>query len=553
MSHGPLASGKHNPQVAWLTVVLFLFMLVMALVPAIKVTAGLPWGSVIDFHRDESFVRALLEGHYGEDPTYLGEFMWYPPLITWLESFLVVLTGLPVSTVIVQMGPYANLLAPTTFFIMAWYFFGPARAALITAAYLFFSVGQEPGYAVATYSARIIPVSFCQAFFYIGLILVHRAFQGVRPGRSLAAGFFAGITFLAHPAPALLLVLIIVACTVVAMSGSFRKKDRKALRDRAMASLIAGAAFLVATLPLTYYILGHYGLHTINRSGFLFTYYVLSLHESALFLHYNLSLFNLLGLAGLVFLAIRRQDGDLSPDARRIVLLWMLFSTGLFLYSYFISVLDHKYGIALPGTVPSFHYFFYLKGALAVLAGLLVWHLFAWTWKRVRRMDDAASLAGRTKPVLVLFALVALACSLAYPSYATRRDLWVNHNRDKAFLDDHDSLEMAERASQLLPWDAVVLCDEMLGSWPMLPTARHVVITASTFGNPYVDQHERATDGHRMLLGMQQPLNDTDGLVAKYGVTNLLITRDDLARMPLAKQWFPKELHGNARYVLLGR
>ena len=73
---------------------------------------------------------------------------------------------------------------------------------------------REPGWAVPTYSPRLIPVSFCQWFLYIELILIDRAFRTTRIGPSILAGAGAGISFLAHAAPALISVLIIFLFTM---------------------------------------------------------------------------------------------------------------------------------------------------------------------------------------------------------------------------------------------------------------------------------------------------------------------------------------------------
>lgn len=540
-------------QVQWLAIMFFLFMLVLAFIPAIRSVSGLPWGSVIDFHRDESFVRALLEGHYGEDPTYLGDHLWYPPLLTWIESALVAIAGLPPSTIIVQMGPYANLLAPITFFLMAWYFLGAGHAALSTAAYLFFSVGQEPGYAIATYSPRLIPVSFGQVFFYLEIILVDRAFRSTRLMPSLWAGAGAGIAFLAHPAPALIAVLIFAGYTAVDVIRAFRQGDKAHIRRRISASFLAGAAFLVTTLPITWYIIGHYGMHTINRAGFLFTYYALTLHDLGLFLNYNLTFFSIIALLG-AWLVWRRQGQDtMAPGSRRMLLSWLLISLVLFAYSYTVSVLDKHAGLSLPGTVPTFHFFFYMKATMALFAGIAGWELFAWAWRLVTRTSSCTPLALQPKPALVLFSITALACTLNYPSYATRRDVRLSHNRDRAFLENNPGIEVAETLGTLLPWGAVVLCEIKHSGWPVLPTARHVVATESTFGNPYVDQRQRETDNALLLQGMRAPRGDTRGLLEQYGVTNLLVSPEELEQMPLAHGWFPQQVFRNDGFVLLGR
>jgi hypothetical protein len=87
----------------------------------------------------------------------------------------------------------------------------------------------------------------------------------------------------------------------------------------------------------------------------------------------------------------------------------------------------------------------------------------------------------------------------------------------------------------------------------MLPTARHVVSTASTMGNPYLDQSQRQKDNALLLLGMQAPRPDTKELLDKYSVTHLLVRPSDLPLMPEISHWFPTEVFRNNGYVLLAR
>ena len=132
MSTLPADTEHEKHGVAVLSVLMFLFMFVLAVFPGLKAVEGLTWGASVDFHRDASFVRAVVEGHYGEDPTYLGGSLWYTPMVGWLEALVVWMSGLSVDQVLVQMGAYTNLLAPIAFFIMAWYFFGPVRAVVLS-------------------------------------------------------------------------------------------------------------------------------------------------------------------------------------------------------------------------------------------------------------------------------------------------------------------------------------------------------------------------------------------------------------------------------------
>lgn len=540
-------------QVEWLSVLIFLFMLAMAFIPGVKAVTGLSWGASIDFHRDQAFVQALLEGHYGQDPTYLGGAMWYTPFMTWVEAAAVTLTGLPTAQVLVRMGAYVNLLAPIAFFIMTWYFLGPVRAVVCTAIFLFFSIGQEPGWAVPTYSPRMSAVTFCQWFFYIEVILIDRAFRNYRIGPSLLAGAGAGITFLAHAGPAMVAVLIFAVFTMVQVVDAMRRKDRAAAWSRIRASIAAALAFIVATLPLTWYIVGEYHLHVVNRSGFLYTYYALTIKEKSFFLYHNISFFNLFAWAG-VWIVLRYAKGAvITARARALLLTWLLLSIVLFVYSYIVAVLDTHYAIHLPALLPTFHFYFYAKGALTVFAGVAVWEVYRWVWKRLEPSSVRKTLSTSIRPVVVLFALIALACTLNYPAYGTRRDVFTVRSRNLEFMERHDGIEAAESIPALLPWNAVVLCDVDLSIWPMLVSARHVVSTASTMGNPYCDQRERQADNELLLLGMQAPRPGTESLLGKYGVTHLLVRPSDLSTMTDASRWFPTVVFRNDGYVLLAR
>src|SRR5690606_26610892 len=102
----------------------------------------------------------------------------------------------------------------------------------------------------------LTPVSFCQWFLYIEAILIHRSFKTTRIGPSLLAGAGAGITFLAHAAPALIAVLLIATFTLRAIIVSIRTKDGSYAWLRLRASIAAGIAFIVLSFPLTSIVVG---------------------------------------------------------------------------------------------------------------------------------------------------------------------------------------------------------------------------------------------------------------------------------------------------------
>ena len=555
MKPSSLDPAQQQQGIAILAALMFLFMLVLALIPGLKAVEGLTFPASVDFHRDAAFVRAVVEGHYGEDPIYLGASLWFTPLVGWIEAAVVQLTGLPVDFVIIRIGAYSNLLAPIAFFIMMWYFFGPVRAVAAVAVFLFFIIGREPGWAVPTYSPRLIPVSFCQWFLYIEAIFIHRAFRTTRIAPSLLAGAGAGITFLAHAAPALIAVLLIATFTVRSIVLAIRAKDGTYGWQRLRASIAAGAAFFLFSLPLTFIVVGQYGMKVVNRAYFLYNYYGLTLRNSDIFLYHNVVVINLVAAVGL-WLLLRRKIRDSTGKmelARWILITWSAWAFVLMVYSWLVAMLDSNYGIQLKGILPAFHFYFYVKATWVAFAGLAVWHGYAWLAGRFADRGDPVDRSKQLRPVVVFFALIAIAVTLHYPAYATRRDVFAVRNRNLEFMERTNHGEACVRINALLPWDAVILCEVDLSIWPLLPSARKVVATVPNMGNPYLDQSQRNIDSDHLIQGMHQPQDDTRALLDAYKVTHLLVRPGDLSAMHEAGNWFTTEVFRNDEYVLLAR
>src|ERR1700704_2737020 len=98
-------------------------LLALAFFQCYRITHDLHWAYDTDFDRDMAFIRNSLEGKYGKDPNYVGEYLWYNPLLFSIETFLVKITGLPINVLIVRAGIYFNVLGPIAFAIMNGYFF----------------------------------------------------------------------------------------------------------------------------------------------------------------------------------------------------------------------------------------------------------------------------------------------------------------------------------------------------------------------------------------------------------------------------------------------
>src|ERR1700742_1759109 len=155
----------------------FLVMLVLAFVQCFRTTHDLHWAADADFDRDISYVQGTLDGHYGMDPSYTGEYLWYNPLLFSVETALVKVTGLPVNVIVTQAGTWLNILGPIAFFIMAALLLGWEIALAATLSFLFLAAGNIFGYSAATYSPWLYPVCFAQWMFYLDILFCYKAFS----------------------------------------------------------------------------------------------------------------------------------------------------------------------------------------------------------------------------------------------------------------------------------------------------------------------------------------------------------------------------------------
>ncbi len=157
--------------------VVFGIMLAMAFYKCYQTTHDLNWAYDTDFDRDMAFIHGNLEGNFGKDPNYLGQWLWYNPLLFSIETVIVKVTGLPANVVVTRAGVYLNMLAPLAFLAMLLAFFDKKIALGGMLAFLFLSVGNIPGWCGATYSPWLYPVCFVQFIFYLNLIFFYKAYQ----------------------------------------------------------------------------------------------------------------------------------------------------------------------------------------------------------------------------------------------------------------------------------------------------------------------------------------------------------------------------------------
>ena len=87
-------------------------MCLVAFIKGMATVWDLSWPCDVDLYRDIGFAQSIREGYFLSDPLYLGEKIWYNPLVPGLIALVSAITGQPVYLVATKLGPILNLLAP---------------------------------------------------------------------------------------------------------------------------------------------------------------------------------------------------------------------------------------------------------------------------------------------------------------------------------------------------------------------------------------------------------------------------------------------------------
>jgi hypothetical protein len=498
-------------------------MLLMAFAQGYKTTHDLHWAYDIDFDRDMSFIQGTLDGHFGKDPSYLGEYLWYSPLLFSIETIIVKTTGLPPNIVVTRAGIYLNCLAPVTFVVMVLILFGLETAIASLLSFLFLASGNILGWGAATYSPWLYPVCFVQFLFYLNIIFLYKAISTQRYIWFIILGSFTGLSFLGHVAPAVIIFLMTIMIQVNNVFYAIRNGDQKIIKKYLFQSLIFFATFLAAASPILIVIYSRYRMHYINRAPFEYVGSIFTVKSFGELIKANINLTLLISLAG-VYWFYKNYE---SRIIRNIISSWLLVCLFMYSYSTLVPLLHNRFNIFLPVTVPSFHYFFYLKALESVFFGMgLVWILKStvhWLSKRItaNSVENPIDRVGH----IVWVTLILVFSLVYYPVYSRRsdfidlRELALRKEADKPRLEVYYYLK-----DHISP-DKVILCELGESMFPVMASGRKMVSTTFTFSNPFVDFEQREKDRNSMLsyLITGQPGSDKQ-LFTKYHVSYILLS-----------------------------
>lgn len=430
--------------------------------------SGLTWPYDGDHFRDIAQTQAVLNGHLLSDPYYAGEWVWYNPLVSWLVALVARTSGVVAWTAHVQSGPWLNLLGPIAFYVLGVRIAGRPAALLALLLLLFVNCSTDPSLTCATYSPWLFVATFAQGLAFCGLLALDVAATRDTDLAAAGAGALAGLTFLAHTAPALILGGVALVM----------------LRPRHV--LVAGAVAAVVASPFLASILGHYHLRIVNEAGVAWAWAPttrggivdeLTTHAPLL-------------VAGIAGAFVVRS---------RLALAWA--GTAVLLLAY--SLL--REGTSLPALVPTFHFWRYVMAAATLFAGAAG----AWTLQR---------LPSRVVAVALPLALVAGA-AWWLPTYRQRFDF--AYGRGIANDRSPDLGDTATFLRKSLPPDAVVLGSRGLTLEVIAPSGHHVVGVNANWSNPYVPAAPRIAARDAMLDDIHNGRTESFAAGADaYGVTH---------------------------------
>jgi hypothetical protein len=398
-----------------------------------------------------------------------------------------------------------------------------ALAGLLS--YLFLASGNIPGWGAATYSPWLYPVCFAQFLFYLSVILCYKAFSKQSYFWFFLAGAASGICFLAHAAPAILIILMMISIQGGNMIRAVKEKNYPALKKYTWQVVATFIPFILVSFPYLFFIVGKYHLHFVNRMISQFVVGIFMRQNFMEMIEANISGSFIIAVIGFIWFYKKFHQ----PLIRKIILNWLFISVFMYIYSSVVPGIERKLNVYLPVTVPSFHYFFYLKALQSVFFGFG----FVFLIETLLRL---ANILGKFKPATEgnntnRFLIIAvLVCAIIYfPFYKTREDFV--YPRQQALIkgNEKDKIEVYNYIVQNLSPDEVILCDLQSALFPVMPTARKLVAIHPTFSNPYHDFSDRNAARDNMLLFLKtgEP-QAAKKLFIDYQVDFVLLTNKEL-------------------------
>lgn len=362
-------SGYRRFSLPWVAI-----LLVLCLAHGLSTVSGITYPTDVDSLRDIGFAQGILDGDFFGDPAYAGEIRWYPPLGPAFLAAAGRLFGIAdLPDFWVQAGPWINLLAPATFFLAARRLIGSTAtaAAALTAFVLFDGALGGPPWVTGGYTPWPLVPNMSQFLFFLTLWLILSCQDSRRWLDAAFIGAAIGVTFLAHPVPAIILTVV-----VTAVAFAIRGFNLRTIRWLAVVAVVQLAVMSPYLAPIALHYPG--GIVHSEPAQWLDPLMTLNLRSIAITTLLNAP--GVLALVGAMFLY--RRGIRLERGATIALAAWIILC---------IVVLGRHYACGLEATatgtdgahiaacrvfvVPVHHYHLYLQTAWAMLIGFVGEHL----------------------------------------------------------------------------------------------------------------------------------------------------------------------------------
>jgi len=506
----------------WLVCII---MIIAAFVQCYKTIHDLHWASEPDFDRDIAYIRATLNGNYGQDPNIAGQYMWYNPMLFLMETLAVKLTGLPINIIVARAGAFINLLSPITFFFMATKLFDFKVGLAAFLSFLFLVNGNLPCWGGATYSPWLISDTFSQFLFYISIFFCYKAFVEQKLFWFIILGASLGLTFLGHSAPVFIIILIMVSIQGQKVIKALRAKEYPAIGKFFLQGGVTIIPFIIFAFPFLYYVYGKYHFHFVNHEILECAPGIFARKETLTLLKLNITFSLPISVIGLVWFYKKFEN----PILRKIVWNWLFICLGMYIYESVQPTTDHIFHINLPDTIPAFHYFFYLKALQSVFFGFGFIFLLSKAVQWVNSLNKKSFTLKFSNNLVIACVLLYTLCY--YPIYSHRADFVDLREQAIQKGNEKDKIEVYNFITKNVQLDNVLLCEHDLSLFPVMPTAIKMVSVETFFSNPYISYTQREDDRNAMLsyLSSATPASAIK-LFSDYKVSVILLTNKDYAK-----------------------
>ncbi|MFI5220200.1 MAG: ArnT family glycosyltransferase, partial [Bacteroidia bacterium] len=473
---------------------------------------------------------------------YIGEYLWYNPLIAFVEAGVIKLTGIPPMGLVTKGGALLNIVSVFMFYLMVTYLFGSSVAIAATASFLFFTSGNIPSWGAATYSPWLYPQNFVQSIFYLGIICCCKAFS--KPGYTgfLIAGAVTGIAFLGHTAPALILLFITGVLFLKSIYQAVKIKLPGEANKFMRLGFLFSLVFIIVSLPLTFFVIGKYKLHMVNTITFEYNDPLFIWFNFLTLIKENISFTLPFVLIGCFYILYKLKD----KLKRNFLFYWFGACVLFFIYTSVITILRVKWGLRFPGLVPAFHFFFYLKALQSVLFGIGFIYLLQFVYRKIkkRNLKNEHLQAYTTLLVLLVFLIY-------YPVYSKRQDFYFMREYGLKQSAASEEIEIYHWLLHNSSINVVIVCDEDFSCFPVMASGRKLVAVIATMSNPYVSYVKRNADRNLILNSLHSgSINNAKELLNEYSVKFILLENSKIKNETALENNFGEPIFKNNKFSI---